>query len=314
MKSVFIIPYFGKFPNYFELFLNSCAKSNHFDFIIYTDNKDEYHFPKNVKKVAMTLQDMKLKMESKIHKSVCLSSAYKLCDYKPMYGMIFEDEIQKYSYWGYCDIDLIFGDVDSILTPIIEKNYDKIFDLGHCSLIKNTPENNRLFLKSKNIDTILSNECIYIFDEQYNNSINNLFIENNKKLYTNNSLIADIYIWGQLFYCTVYNYQKYEFEIRKEKSLFIYDNGKVLNYRLDNGNLIKTEYLYIHLQQRKMKMSLKNKNYYKIIPNQFKEIQLSTITSHNFKKISLGYINYQKISLKFRLLKLKFLKILRRNS
>lgn len=314
MKSVFIIPYFGKFPNYFELFLNSCAKSNHFDFIIYTDNKDEYHFPKNVKKVEMTLQDMKAKMESKIKKSVHLSSAYKLCDYKPMYGMIFEEEIQKYSYWGYCDIDLIFGDLDSILIPIIKENYDKIFDLGHCSLIKNTTENNRLFLKAKNIDTILSNKDIYIFDEQYNHSINNLFIENNKKLYTNNSLIADIYIWGQLFYCTFYNHLKSQFDIKKEKSLFIYDSGKILQYKLNDGNLIKNEYLYIHLQQRKMKLTLKNINYYKIIPNQFKGISFDTITTKNFRKISLGYINFQKINLKLKLFKLQLLKKLRRNS
>ena len=34
-KVVFIIPYFGKFNNYFQLFLNSCAYNKKFEWLIF---------------------------------------------------------------------------------------------------------------------------------------------------------------------------------------------------------------------------------------------------------------------------------------
>ena len=35
-KAIFIIPYFGHFNNYFQLFLNSCAYNRDFDWLIFT--------------------------------------------------------------------------------------------------------------------------------------------------------------------------------------------------------------------------------------------------------------------------------------
>lgn len=42
-RVAFIIPYFGKFNNYFPLFLKSCeANADLCDWLIYTDDKTEY--------------------------------------------------------------------------------------------------------------------------------------------------------------------------------------------------------------------------------------------------------------------------------
>ncbi|WP_368731163.1 DUF6625 family protein [Lacticaseibacillus paracasei] len=35
-KCCFVIPYFGNFPNYFQLFLNSCKKNPHYDWLFFT--------------------------------------------------------------------------------------------------------------------------------------------------------------------------------------------------------------------------------------------------------------------------------------
>ena len=40
-----------------------------------------------------------------------VNSPYKLCDYKPVYGLIFDEDLQDYDFWGHCDVDLIFGDI-----------------------------------------------------------------------------------------------------------------------------------------------------------------------------------------------------------
>ena len=56
-KICFIIPYFGNFKNYFQLFLNSCRLNSDINWLIITDNKDEYDYPKNVKRIELGFND-----------------------------------------------------------------------------------------------------------------------------------------------------------------------------------------------------------------------------------------------------------------
>ena len=50
MKSIcYIVPYFGKLPNNFQLWLNSCSTNNTIDWIIFTNDKTYYNYPENVK-------------------------------------------------------------------------------------------------------------------------------------------------------------------------------------------------------------------------------------------------------------------------
>ena len=58
-RACFIIPYFGKLPNYFQLFLNSCAPNKKFDWLIITNDNREFSYPKNVKKIFMEWNDFK---------------------------------------------------------------------------------------------------------------------------------------------------------------------------------------------------------------------------------------------------------------
>lgn len=39
-KCCFVIPYFGKFNNYFPLYLKSCTCNNDFNWLIITDDKN----------------------------------------------------------------------------------------------------------------------------------------------------------------------------------------------------------------------------------------------------------------------------------
>lgn len=58
-KICFIIPYFGNFKNYFQLFLNSCRLNSDINWLIITDNKDEYDYPKNVKRIELGFNDLR---------------------------------------------------------------------------------------------------------------------------------------------------------------------------------------------------------------------------------------------------------------
>ena len=125
-KCVLILPYFGKFNNYFQLFLKSCEKNPQYNWKIFTDNDECYVFPVNVEVIKTSLEEVKNIAESKLGFSICLDKPYKLCDYKPAYGLIFEEMIGEYEYWGHCDCDLIFGNLDKMLIPLLKKGYSKI--------------------------------------------------------------------------------------------------------------------------------------------------------------------------------------------
>ncbi|HEO7883242.1 DUF6625 family protein, partial [Streptococcus agalactiae] len=183
MKLLFIVPYFGKFNSYFQLFLNSIATSDLCDLLIVTDDKSKYDYPQNVTIRYTSFEEFRNEVQRKMDFKITLDTPYKLCDFKPTYGYLFEDELLNYQYWGYCDLDIIFGDLDGFLHPILNKGFDKIFELGHCTIIKNESRINRMFLSTVNGVKIgqkaLSSSKIEVFDEAYVNSINNIFIENN---------------------------------------------------------------------------------------------------------------------------------------
>ena len=288
-KILFIIPYFGKFPNYFQLFLNSCKYNSEYNWVIITDNKEEYNYPKNVKIINKSFEELKEEIQNKFDFKISLKTPYKFCDYRPAYGYIFDYLIKDYKYWGYCDIDLIFGDIASFLTENLMNKYDKIFINGHMSIYKNTKENNKIFMKKLN-DRILYKEYFssdknYAFDELWNDSINDIYREVGLEVY-DKKLCADIYPRNADFRLVLgYNRDYFEeFLERKKQSIFYYKNGKIIRYYKKRELLLKKEYIYLHLQKRKMIINIMKEKNYLIIPNQF-IFYNSEMTIENYEKL-----------------------------
>ena len=96
----------------------------------------------------MTLVKMKTLAQNVLGFDVCLDRPYKCCDFKPIYGLIFKEYVSEYEYWGHCDFDLIFGDLQSFFDRYDLYKYDRFIPLGHLSLYRNTDEVNRLSLSS----------------------------------------------------------------------------------------------------------------------------------------------------------------------
>lgn len=147
MKRIaFIIPYIGKFNNYFNLWLQSCRNNPTVDWYILTDNKDSYDYPDNVHKIETTMTELRERFNGALGFNVALERPYKFCDLKPTYGYVFNDIVKDYDFWGYCDVDLVFGNIRKFITDDILDNYDMISRWAHCTLIKNNDMNNRLFM------------------------------------------------------------------------------------------------------------------------------------------------------------------------
>ena len=139
MKITLINCYFGKLPNYFSLWLQSCGANPKVDFLFVTDSiLDAYDVPENIHIVHNNWEELLKKIEAKFPFKIEINTPYKLTDFKPAYGYIFEEELSDSDYWGYCDIDLIFGDVLKFIAPRIEEGYEKIYRLGHLTILKNS--------------------------------------------------------------------------------------------------------------------------------------------------------------------------------
>lgn len=303
-KVLFIIPYFGKFKNYFQLFLNSCDFNKDFNWLIITDDRSIYTYPKNVRVVYKSFNDLKMEFQSKFPFKLGLEKPYKLCDFKPAYGYLFNEYLSGYDFWGYCDIDLIFGNLREFINDNVLNTYDKIGVLGHLTLIRNKKETNEAFMlplnnKSRYIDVFRSNTN-YSFDEEFKESINSTFEEYNFKIFDQINE-ANIYTKSSNFKIAklVDKPNKYNIE-SKTRSFFLFDNGKLNRFFAKNGKMYSESYSYLHMQSRKMKTNVsQTSSLFKIIPNSFDPVERYPITTiRDFNCIKLKHFNLHYFTLR----------------
>lgn len=170
MKSIcYVVPYFGKLPKGFQMWLLSCSTNETIDWILYTDDKTEYNYPKNVKVKYCSYDNIKNKIQSFYDFKVSIEMPWKLCDFRPAYGEIFADDLVEYDFWGHCDMDLIWGDIRKFITDDILDKYEKIGFQGHSTLYKNTPEVNQRYKiqidEELNYKKVFTSEKGCFFDE-----------------------------------------------------------------------------------------------------------------------------------------------------
>ena len=181
MKIGIIVPYFGKMPNYFQLFLDSCSMNKKFEWLVFSDDNSEFCYPENVHFFAMTFQECKTLIQSKFDFQIELTNPQKLCDYKCAYGLIFEKFLSKYDWWGYCDLDQIFGDIGAFITEDILENYNRIGSIGHFTLYRNTLENCRIFTNLLNgkerYKEVFTTDRGCAFDEWLPDNVNDIYIQ-----------------------------------------------------------------------------------------------------------------------------------------
>lgn len=178
MKKIrLIIPYFGKLPKFFPYFLLTAKRNHKIDFLIYTDQKVEQFAilnANNIEFVTFPFDELREKVQSKFDFKISLKTPYKLCDYKVAYGLIFEEELKGYDYWGFCDTDVLLGDIYQFLEEhsFFENDYVRYGLLGHLQIFKNSQEVNRIFMSGKDLNyrlnykNVFTSEQNFIFDEE----------------------------------------------------------------------------------------------------------------------------------------------------
>ena len=99
-----------------------------------------------------------------------LSHPRKLCDFKPVYGHLFKDLLKEWDYWGYTDLDVIYGDIRRFLTRAKLQKYDvftarKEFLVGHFTLFRNDTRMRLLYKQAKNYKETLKSDTMLSFSE-----------------------------------------------------------------------------------------------------------------------------------------------------
>lgn len=254
MKTALINCYFGKLPNYFELWLQSCAANPLVDFILFTDSEVQYTVPTNVSIHKTTFDNLIERIQSKFDFRVAITSPYKLTDFKPAYGYIFEDILKPYDYWGYCDLDLIFGNLISFIQKPMELGKEKIYRLGHLTIYKNIEKLNKLFQERGAAFTyrkVFSTPEFYSFDEHVGQMM--IASRHNISQYYEEDM-ADISC--RIKRMTASRHENYPFQV------FYYEDGSVHRAYVKDGKVGVEEFAYIHIQKRKYQYDELHRRFY----------------------------------------------------
>lgn len=284
-KCILILPYFGKFNNYFPLFLRTCEKNTDIDFLIITDNTELYNYPSNVYILHMTFDEFKAMAAKKLGFDPCLPTPYKLCDFKPSYGFLFEEYISDYNFWGHCDCDLVFGNLNRLLIPLLDKGYDKLFAAGHLVIYKNSFHNNRLFMNSHNgknlYKDVFTSPRIWGFDEAQcdrdMNNVHEIFRSAGAKMFVQD-LSMNAFVGKDALVSCNYNDATRDYEVQKYvPARYYWCSGSLyslsVNTDAKDSEVDITEYLYMHLQSRKMRLTkdILSSSIFEITPDAFKK-------------------------------------------
>ena len=282
MKSIcLVIPWFGgNFKNYFQFFLESCRKNPTINWLIYTDNDKEWFFPSNVLVKKTSFEKISAHIQLFYDFKISLENPYKLCDFKPAYGEIFKNDLKEYDFWGYCDCDVIFGNIRSFLTDDILNRYEKVFTRGHLCIYRNEPQTNAFYRTQKKIDyrSVFSSPKSFAFDEW--SGVSKAWFQEGRACY-DELLMDDVLVGYDGFRLTkelsgvISPYHGQVDESKKYREMrnifYSYENGKLKRKWLEKDRLCETEIIYVHFQKRMMEVNegVFDYNNYSIADNHF---------------------------------------------
>ena len=270
-KIVLLNSYFANAkPNYLDFYISSCAFNKTIDFVFFTNLNLEYNYP-NIKIVKMEFEEFAGIIKNRISNGlkergiwdeVRIPSPYKLCDFKVCLGYCLSEYIEGYDFWGGFDIDLIYGDIRAFVKEDILNKYDKIYEHGHFSLIRNNKECNEMFFENyeKSFKYVLMSDFNTFFEEIYEKpwmpagGVNCRFDEKNK-LYKSRNDFCDISF-------KYHNLLDLKNVAKTNKVVILFDKGKLYRCVEYKKAVLKEEILYSHFQKRNLSCNTENLSYF----------------------------------------------------
>ena len=258
--------WFGKLPNYFSVWLNGAKENPEWTFLLYTDDVAGYDYPKNVIVHYTTLSECVERAQKCYDFKICVPYAYKFCDFRPAFGEIFSEDLVGYDFWGTIDLDIVFGRIDHFITEEVLDKYDKILTRDHFCIYRNDSDVCKHYRGhqaggAEFYKTVFSSPEIFAFGEKGKMGVYHIWLDNGWKMLDEN-WCADINVWWN------------HFEINSEhknnsKQVFYHDKNGLFRLAEEKHLLKKSEFMYMHLQKRKMETPENIKQTFWVVPNRF---------------------------------------------
>ena len=288
-----LIPFFGRLPEMFPLWLQSCRKNPDIDWLILTDDRTPYEYPPNVRVEYTTFEAVREQIASHLGLPIRLDAGWGLCAFRPAYGDIFADRFSGYDWWGYCDLDVVFGSLRTFLTPAVLEANEKILWLGHLSLYRNRLDINEAYRLATPEGEILYERAftrgdVICFDED---GINRILMNQGHRVYKE-VIFAD-FVHRSFLFRRLYHPGEADVNGRQ---VFTWEDGRLYHHVLADGRVRTAELLYIHFCRRPMQIRLSEpgrQHSYAIVPNRFIDcpavVDEAFIRSHTRKRVYWAY-------------------------
>lgn len=164
--------YFGTPPAWLPAFLRSCQANPDVQWLIYADFDAGFPTPDNVSIRFLDLRGFNARASAAVGVEIGIDrgTLRKVCDFKPIYGLMFADDLRDFDWWAYSDLDVVWGDIRKFVTDdllnshiIVSPRQRKLG--GHGTFVRNTEANNRTFEIVPDVRAILTNPTCLRLDE-----------------------------------------------------------------------------------------------------------------------------------------------------
>jgi len=180
---VMLCPYFGRWPKWINFFVESCKWNPDVQWRIYTDCGKPENKADNIDFVPISFDDYKGLVRERLKIAFDPAQPYKLCDIKPALGAVHEREIADYPFFGYGDIDVIYGDISRFYSKekfadldVISTHPERLS--GHFAVLRNTSTLRRAFEQIPDYRAMLEAQQIIGMDES---GFSEIFLNSSKE-------------------------------------------------------------------------------------------------------------------------------------
>jgi hypothetical protein len=169
---IMLIPYFGRWPEWIDLFVESCKWNPSVRWRLYTDCGEPENKADNVDYVHLSFDDYKALVRERLGIAFDPPDPYKLCDLKPCLAHIHERDVAGFQFFGYGDIDVVYGNIrifytDDVLarSNVLSTHPERL--AGHFAVLRNTRAFRRAFKRIRNYRTLLEQPHHASMDESH---------------------------------------------------------------------------------------------------------------------------------------------------
>lgn len=149
----------------------SCRHNPTIDWLVVADAPPPPDAPPNMRFLTLGFEEFRDLFARRLGLKPRWTSPYKISELDPTLAAIFPQEVAPYEYWGYCDLDVIFGDIrrfytDDVLTKDCITTHAHVV-AGHFTLMRNHPRMNFAFRQVPFWRRLLASSEHRSFDEQH---------------------------------------------------------------------------------------------------------------------------------------------------